>query len=112
VGGTGKLEIGAAGTLSLLLGAGSGQTADFLAGTGLLELTKPLDFAGFIEGFAASDRIDLIGAAATGFTYASGILTVTDNTTIVAKLHFDGSYAQSDFKLASDGHAGTIITFK
>jgi hypothetical protein len=111
VGGTGKLDIGAAGTLSLLLGAGSGQTADFLAGTGLLELTKPLDFAGFIDGFAGSDRIDLIGTAATGFTYAGGILTVTDKTTVVAKLHFDGSYVQGDFKLASDGHAGTNISF-
>jgi hypothetical protein len=111
VGGTGTLEVGAAGTLSLLLGAGTGQTVDFLASTGLLDLTKPIDFKGTIDGFGGSDKIDLLKAPETSFTFSNGVLTVKDGTKTEASLHFGGSYTQSDFSLTSDGHGGTFITF-
>ncbi len=111
VGGTGTLEVGATGTLSLLKGAGAGQTVDFLTTTGLLDLSKPIDFKGTIDGFGGSDRIDLLKAPETSFSYAGGVLTVKNGNRTEASLHFGGSYTQSDFSLASDGHGGTFITF-
>jgi hypothetical protein len=111
VGGTGTLDVGATGTLSLLLGAGAGQTVDFLASTGLLDLTKPADFKGTIENFGASNQIDLLKTKETSFTFSNNILTVKDGTKTEATLHFAGTYTQSDFALASDGHSGTVITF-
>jgi hypothetical protein len=108
VGGTGTLDLGSSGTLSLLLGAGSGQVVDFLGTTGLLDLTNPLDFAGTIIGFGGSDQIDLLSTAETTFSYASNVLTVKNGSTTVATLDFTGS--SNSFSLSSDGHSGTLIT--
>ena len=110
--GHGTLEVAAAGTMSLLGGAAAGQTFDFLAKTGALDLTNPLDFAGHIAGFHGSDIIDLANTAETSYAYASGILTVENGTNTVASLHFSGNYTTADFILGSDGHGGTQITFK
>lgn len=110
IGGTGTLEIDPAGTLSLLDGATIGQTVDFLAATGSLDLTLPLDFKGTIERFGRSDQIDLVNTVSTSDSYANGVLTVDNDTTMVAALNFAGSYTQSNFMLASDGHGGTLIT--
>ncbi len=109
--GTGALDIGTASTLSLLGGAAIGQTADFLATSGALDLGNPLDFAGTIAGFAGSDVIDLLRTASTSETFAAGVLTVQDNGATVASLHLTGSYSTGDFMLNSDGHGGTNITF-
>jgi hypothetical protein len=109
VSGAGTLDVGATGTLSLLAGAGSGQVVDFLSGTGLLDLTKPLAFAGTISGFGAGDKIDLLNTVETTYTYANNILTVKDGSATVANLHFAGS--SNSFSLTSDMHGGTLITF-
>jgi hypothetical protein len=109
VSGTGTLDVGATGTLSLLAGAGSGQVVDFLAGTGLLDLTQPLDFAGTISGFGSSDKIDLLNTLETTYTYANHILTVKDGSATVAHLDFAGS--SNSFSLTGDTHGGTLITF-
>jgi hypothetical protein len=106
----GLLDIGATGTLALQAGAAGGQTVDFLAGTGLLELTKPNSFAGKIKGFASSDRIELLGTAETGFRFSAGVLTVTNGATTVARLHFDGSYNTASFAIAGDGHGNSFVT--
>ena len=37
---------------------------------GLLDLTKPIDFAGTIDGFGANDKIDLLKALEKSSTYA------------------------------------------
>ncbi|MEJ0047849.1 MAG: hypothetical protein WDN04_18300 [Rhodospirillales bacterium] len=85
---------------------------DFLATTGLLDLTKPLDFKGAIAGFGGNDQIDLIKTAETSFNYASGVLTVKDGSKVVASLNFAGNnYSNSTFMFTSDGHQGTLITF-
>ena len=97
------LEIGSGATLSLLAGAASGQTVDFMAGTGLLDLTKPAAFAGTLAGFDGSDQIDLIKTAETSFNYAGNTLTVKDGTKTVASLQFSGSYNTGSFMLGSDG---------
>jgi len=77
----------------------------------LLDMTKPLDFLGTVAGFGASDTVDLLNTAETGYSFASGVLTVTDGSATVAKLHFGGSYTTASFTLATDGHSGTFITF-
>ena len=114
VGGTGTLGVGAAGTVTLENGALAGQTIDFLAGTGLVELDHPLSFFGEIEGFGAGDIIDLnkpTGFVETGYSYAGGVLTIMDGSTTVASLHFHGNYSTSDFSLGTDGHGGLYLTF-
>jgi len=66
-------------------------------------------FTGMISGFAAGDILDLTGKAATGATYAGGVLTVQNGGTIVAAFNLAGSYTSADFSLGSDGHGGTAI---
>jgi hypothetical protein len=110
VAGKGALQIGATGTLSLTLGAAPGQTVDFMAGTGLLELTDATAFNGTISGFSANDRIDLLNTPETSYTYVNNLLTVKNGTSTVAALHFTG--ASNSFSLTSDTHGGTFILFK
>jgi hypothetical protein len=111
LGGNGALQIGAEGTLSLLAGALGGQTVDFLASTGALDLTKPASFLGTISGFGGSDAIELVKTKETSFGFSHGALTVMDGKATVATLDFAGSYTTSDFALGSDGHGGTAVTF-
>jgi hypothetical protein len=112
VSGTGTLQIGAAATMSLLLGAGTGQTVDFLAGTGLLNLAKPIDFNGVISGFGGSDTIDLLSTPATGFFVSGGVMMVRNGATTEASLNFgSSSYTSADFSLTSDMNGGSFIKF-
>ena len=74
IAGTGLLDIGATGTLSLLNGAGAGQSLHFLATTGLLDLTAPSTFLGTITGFGASDQIDLVKTLETAGTSPAACL--------------------------------------
>jgi hypothetical protein len=109
IAGTGKLDIGSAATAALLGGATAGTTADFLSSNGLLELMTPLNFAGTIEGFVPGDKIDLPKTGANGLSFIGGVLSVLDGGSAVATLHFAGSYAKTDFTLASDSNGGTYI---
>ena len=108
VAGTGTLDLGTAGTLSLGLGAGSGQVVDFLGATGVLDLSNPLDFAGTINGFGGSDQIFLANTTFTTFGYSSGLLTVKNGSATVAHLKITES--SNLFSLTSENH-GVLITF-
>ena len=102
----------ATGTLSLLAGASIGQTVDFLGGTGLVDLTKPIDFLGTIAGFGASDQIDLVKTLETGYNFSGGVLTVMDGSKVEASINFSGSgYSNATFMLGTDHSGGTLITF-
>jgi len=90
---------------------GSGQTLDFTAATGSLELGNPLAFLGEISGFGGSVVIDLIGQQTTGCSFADGTLSVVNGSSAVANLLFTGSYTTSDFALSSDGNNGTDIKY-
>ncbi|HTZ71523.1 MAG TPA: hypothetical protein VMB71_12790 [Acetobacteraceae bacterium] len=111
VSGTGALDIGAGGAISLLAGAGAGQTVDFLGGTGLLDLTKPKTFSGTIAGFGAGSVIDLLKTPADSLTYKKGVLKILDGTKTEATLQFNGNYTAANFSLASDGHGGELVIF-
>ena len=111
VAGTGKLLVGATGALALQQGATSGQTVQFLAGTGLLDLSVPAMFAGTIKGFGGSDEIDLLKTHVSSFTYSGHELTLDSGTSTVATLEFFGGYKTSSFEIVSDMHGGTIVKF-
>jgi hypothetical protein len=66
-------------------------------------------FASSIKGFSDGEVIDLLGTAATSFTYMSNVLDVYDNSTLVASLNVGAGYSQSSFALAYDGNGGTDI---
>jgi hypothetical protein len=108
IAGTGALDLGARGTLLLERGAGSGQTVGFLGTTGVLDLANPLDFAGTITGFGSLDQIFLENTVFTAHAYSNNVLTLTDNGTNVAALHFTGS--SNSFSFQSENH-GVLITF-
>src|SRR5208337_14860 len=92
---------------------GSGGSVVF-AGTGsTLELSSSsLDvshvFEADIVGFGASDSIDYAGTV-TNATYASGVLTLTNGSTVVAKLNLTGSYTGANFLAVASGSGSTQI---
>jgi hypothetical protein len=108
VGGTGTMDISAAATLSLELGAGSGQVVDFLSTSGALDLTNPLDFTGTIKGFGSSDQVFLENTTFTSFGYSNNILTIKDGTSTVASLNI--TETSNHFSLTNETH-GVLITF-
>jgi hypothetical protein len=111
VGGTGVVNIGAGGDVSMLGGASVGQTVDFLSSGGDLTLKSPASFLGTIAGFGGSDVITLTKTAETGYGFANGVLTVTDGSSTVASLTFAGTYSTQDFSVATNAHGNTVITF-
>ena len=111
MGGTGTVDIGTHGTVSLRAGSVAGQTVNFQSGSSLLALTEPANFGGMLAGFGSGDRIDLVDTAATGLSFAGGVLTVTQTGGAAASLHFAGGYTTADFALKSDAHGGMFITF-
>jgi hypothetical protein len=82
-----------------------------LAASGLVELATPNAFEGVIAGFGSSDVIDLINTLEASYSYNNNVLTVMNGVQTVASLNFSGTYSQSDFTLAPDGHGGISITY-
>jgi hypothetical protein len=113
-GASGAATIGAHAALEV--SAADSAAVTFAASTGALQLDQPSSFTAQIYGFsgdgtlAGSDQIDLKGInfSAAHDSYANGALTVTDGTHS-ATLNFQGSYVAANFKLADDGHGGTIV---
>ncbi len=64
---------------------------------------------GTISGFAPGDTIDLTGFVATGKTFTSNVLTLSDGNTIET-LNLPGSYQTGQFTIEPDGTGGTFIT--
>jgi hypothetical protein len=106
--GTGALDISGGGTLSLEEGAVATQSVGFLDATGVVDLTVPQNFLGTISGFAAGDKIVLEKTQETGFNFSGGVLTVSDGTSNVASLHFNGAYSNSSFSVQGNLQAGTV----
>ena len=112
ISGTGTLEVDSPGRLWLMQGASAGQTVDFAADIGKLDLSNPLDFLGSITDFGSHDKIDLLKTPETGYNYFDGVLTVMDGNATVASLQFAGNYTTANFTLVSDQHGGTLITWQ
>ena len=109
IAGSGKMVLAQAGSENISFAAGS---------TGELVLDST-SFSGQISGFGTTQSVDLAGinyAAGVTMSYASsgrrnssGVLTITDGTH-TEKLTIEGSYTLANFKLASDGSGGTLLT--
>jgi hypothetical protein len=111
ISGTGTMGIQSGATLQLSGPAVATQTIVFDNGANTLALADAAKVAGRILDFATGDAIDLLGNAATKLSYASGALTVSNGSTLVAKLAIKGSYTTANFKLASDTHGGSLISY-
>jgi hypothetical protein len=109
--GTGALGISSGSALKLESAVGANQVISFGSNANTLALADPAGVAANIMDFATGDAIDLLGIAATKLAYGSGALTISNGTTLVAKLEVKGSYTNASFKLASDGHGGSLISF-
>jgi T5SS/PEP-CTERM-associated repeat protein len=109
--GTGTMQITSGAAMELGGSAVATQNILFGANANKLLLEKPSSVAAHILDFAAGDSIDLLSTAATKLTYTTGLLTVSNGTTLVAKLGVKGTYAAANFKLATDGHGGSLISY-
>ena len=109
--GTGSIGIQSGATLQLSSAAVATQTIQFDNGPNTLALANPAQLAAHIIDFGTGDAIDLLAKAATKLSYASGALTVSNGSTLVAKLAIQGSYTTANFKLGSDTHGGSLISY-
>jgi T5SS/PEP-CTERM-associated repeat protein len=109
--GTGTAQIQSGATLQLLGSVGSSQTITFEKGANTLSLADLGGFAGQITDFGTGDTIDLLATTATTLSYAGGALTIDNGTTKIGKIDIKGHYKTANFKLTSDGHGDSIITY-
>ena len=104
----------------MVIAQASSENVAFLAkSTGELVLDQATTYTGRISGFGKTQSIDLMNinfAAGVEMSYAptsgantSGTLTVSDGTH-TAELEFQGTYSLANFKVASDGNGGTLLT--
>jgi hypothetical protein len=98
----------------------SGESAGRISftGGGTLQLDDSVHFTGKISGFTIPDQLDLRDisfGAGTTLNFAEfedntqGTLTVSDGAH-VAQIVMAGQYVTGQFKGASDGHGGIVIT--
>ncbi len=109
--GTGSMGIQSGATLDVSGSAVASQTTVFDNGANTLALGDAAQFAGRILDFAAGDAIDLLGKAATKLSYTTGLLTISNGSTLVARLGIKGSYTTANFTLKSDGHGGSLVSY-
>ena len=109
--GTGVMQISSGAAMQLDGSAVATQNIGFGNNANKLLLENPSAVAAHIVDFATGDSIDLLSKAATTLSFAAKVLTISNGTTLVAKLHVIGSYTTANFKLASDGHAGSLISY-
>ena len=114
----GTTEISGAGRV--VVAQSSGENVSFLAkDTGQLVLNQATSYKGTISGFGTTQSIDLtdidfaagvkVSYASNGRRNTSGVLTITEGTQTV-RLELDGTYTLANFKVASDGDGGTLLT--
>lgn len=108
--GTGQFALATGGT-AVLGATAAGQNVAFSDATGTLTLSSAASFAATLSGAIVGDRIDLLNTAATtAAVNAKDQLVVTSNGARVATIQLAGDYAHTAFKVAGDGHGGSLIT--
>ena len=109
-----------AGAGRVVIAQSSSENVAFLSkSTGQLVLNQATSYTGTISGFGTTQSIDLTDinfAAGVKISYASnsrrntsGVLTITEGTQTV-RLELSGTYTLANFKVASDGNGGTLLT--
>ena len=111
IGGTGTIEIGL--FSSFYLEAGSAPSSEDVVFTdvgGRLRLGDPGSYTGVVHNFQTGDLIDLTTATANAASYnaATGLLSVTDDGSVIATLTLDAP-AGTSFFTTSDGAGGTYV---
>lgn len=107
--GAGALAVDAGATLEAR-SAASSLSMSFNGGDGTLALGKPAKFAATINGFSATDAIDLVKTLADAATLGPGdTLSITNGGAAVATLQLAGDYTGATFSVTSDGAGGSII---
>ncbi len=83
----------------------------FQSGANTLSLKDAGAMDGLISGFGTGEKIDLLGDASNGMSFAHDILTIDNGNTVEAMLRFSGSYTAANFGLSSDGHGGSLVSY-
>ena len=87
------------------------QTFDFMDAHGALVLSLPTaPFDAMIKGFQPGDSIDLGTGQADAVSFASGVLTISYQTTPKYTLNFAGAYQTSDFSLTLNALSHQVLT--
>ncbi len=110
--GTGTAEIQRGAKLQLTSSVVSGQSITFESGANTLSLGDAAGFGGHLLDFATGDAIDLLGSVANTLSFSGGALIVDEGKTRIAKIFMTGSYKTANFKLASDNHGGSLISYE
>jgi hypothetical protein len=103
----------------LIAAASSGNVTFIGNSTGQLVLDQAPSYTGQISGFGTTQSIDLADinfSAGVTMSYASsnrrntsGVLTIKQGSNTVS-LELQGSYTLANFRVASDGSGGTLLT--
>jgi fibronectin-binding autotransporter adhesin len=109
--GTGSMTVDSGATLEVDSTAAATLSAIFNGADAILALNDANKFAATINGFAATDTIDLLGQKATTATLGAGdALVIKNGAKVVATLQLAGTYTGDTFNVASDGNGGSNIT--
>jgi len=109
---TGVIEMTPSGTLVANAPIAASEAIVFDPG-GLIAIAQIGSFGAGVTGFVPGDTIDLVATAANGFSYANGVLTLTE--TIGSVVDPVGTIAMpalanpAGITLANDGSGGTFI---
>jgi hypothetical protein len=117
-GASGTFVIGTGGTVMFSDGVAASQTVLLNGGSDdVIVDTASTDgmsgFAGSIQGFVASDTIDLQNVTYhkdDKLTFAGGTLDVVESGVTLAAIAVGGAHKAGDFKVGNDGIGGTAIT--
>ncbi|MCB8881026.1 Hint domain-containing protein, partial [Acidisoma cellulosilytica] len=97
--------------------AAAGQDIQFLDGTDSLVLDDAADFASTVAGFQQGDSIVLTGFGGASETYADGVVTITQSSSVlgipittVATIQMEGDYTANDFSTTTDASGDLILT--
>jgi len=107
--GSGVVTVQANSVLQLDAGVVAGQSIGFSGGEVVLE--APSQMLGSFAGFGAGDTIVATGIVANTPSFAGGVLSLLNGTSVVQTLNVTGAYDSSNFLLSPTGN-GTAITYQ
>jgi hypothetical protein len=104
------IEIRASAALDLAGGL-TGGPITFLGTDAVLTVDDPSQFSAGARNMVGTDAIDLVGAAPSLVSYASGIVTIFDSMdNVLSTFSLAVAAGQPAVSVVSDGHGGSLIT--
>ena len=114
VSGAGTIAIGNHALFAITGSMDAATHVTFLPGSGeTLSVGQPGAGMGLIDGFAAGATIDLegVGRATSVQSLGGGTFELSGFPGGAIDLHFTGTHSATLFRLADDGHGGTLLTY-